>query len=156
MLQQVFSQEQPLLQRMIPHTIRVKEKVSQGTGDFSWTNSGTNNATISIDTQPSDAFGDGSYPVDSGTETFTVVASASDSGSLNYQWQYATTQAQVNNGQWTAVPSTGDFTGASGANTATLTIPDSTAISGYFVTCLVSAASGNAAPVRNSIKKLLC
>lgn len=130
------------------YTIRVKEKVSQGTGDFSWTNSGTNNATISIDTQPSDAFGDGSYPVDSGTETFTVVASASDSGSLNYQWQYATTQAQVNNGQWTAVPSTGDFTGASGANTATLTIPDSTAISGYFVTCLVSAASGNAAPVR--------
>ena len=137
------------------YTIRVREKVSQGTGDFSWTNSGTNNATISIDTQPSDAVGDGSYPVDSGTATFTVVASASDSGSLNYQWQYATTQAQVNNGQWTAVPSTGDFTGASGATTTTLTIPDSTAISGYFFTCLVSAAAGNAAPVRTQSRDFL-
>jgi|SaaInlV_120m_DNA_3_1039746.scaffolds.fasta_scaffold00023_13 hypothetical protein len=134
------------------YAIRVKEKVSQGTADYSWTNTGTNNATISIDTQPTAAVGDGSYPVDSGTTTFTVVASASDSGSLNYAWQYATTQAEVNNNQWTAVPSTGVFIGASGANTATLTIPDSTAISGYFFTCLVSAAAGNASPVRTQTR----
>jgi hypothetical protein len=134
------------------YAIRVKEKVSQGTADYSWTNTGTNNATISIDTQPTAAVGDGSYPVDSGTTTFTVVASASDSGSLNYAWQYATTQAEVNNNQWAAVPSTGVFIGASGANTATLTIPDSTAISGYFFTCLVSAAAGNASPVRTQTR----
>ena len=127
------------------YTIRVREKVSQGTADFSWTNSGTNNATITIDVQPSNATGDGSYPVDSGTATFAVTASASDAGSLSYGWQYATTQAAVNNGQWNDAAF---LANVSGVNTATLTVPDSTDISGYFFSCVVSADSGNAADVR--------
>jgi len=127
------------------YTFRIREKVSGNVLDRSFTLSGTNNAVITIDVQPSNATGDGSYPVDGGTATFAVTASASDAGSLSYGWQYATTQAAVNNGQWNDAAV---LANVSGVNTATLTVPDSTDISGYFFSCVVSADSGNAADVR--------
>lgn len=133
----------------VTYTFCIREKVSGNQLTRSFTITGTNNATITIDVQPSNATGDGSYPVNSDTANFAVTASVSDAGSLSYAWQYATTQAQVNNGQWNDATF---LANVSGVNTPTLTIPDSTALSGYFFSCVVSADAGNASDVRTNAR----
>ena len=138
------------------YTIRIREKVSQSILDVTWTAGATNTETITINTQPSNASGDGSFPVDGGTATFTVAASLSGAfPNLNYQWQYAVSQTDVDNGSWTSIPFTGDFLGASGVNTSTLTVPDNTALNGYKFSCVVSSAAANADSVRTSPRDFL-
>ena len=128
------------------YTLQIRDKVSNQTADYSFTLVGTSSgsSTITITGSPANATGDGSYPVDSGTVTYTAAATDSLSTTLEYQWKYAINSTQANLGNWTNVPTTGGFAGAGGINTATLTIPDNVSLNGYQFICTVNSSTAAA------------
>ena len=125
------------------YTLQVRDKVSDQVIDYSFTLVGTasGSSTVTITGSPSNATGDGSYPVDSGTVTYTCSATDSLGTTLEYQWKYAINSTQANLGNWTNVPTTGSFAGAGGVNTDTLTIPDNLLLDGYLFSCVVNSST---------------
>ena len=134
-------------------TIRVRDRVSDQYNDYTFVSVGTGSSSsvITITGQPSAATGDGSYPVDSGTASYTVAASDSLGTALSYQWQYATDSVQANLGNWTNVPSTGSFAGTTGTTASTLNVSDNLALNGYIFSCNVNSATAASSVRSNSV-----
>ena len=125
------------------YTLQIRDKVTNQTNDYSFTlvGTGSSSSTLTITGSPSNATGDGSYSVDSGTVSYTASATDSLGTTLEYQWKYAINSTQANLGNWTNVPITGTFAGAGGVNSATLTIPDNVLLNGYYFICTVNSAT---------------